>query len=212
MQNSTTFYIVRHGETVWNREHRMQGQEDSPLTREGEQAISELGGVLKDIHFDYVFSSDLLRAKRTAELLTIERKLAVNTTHLLRERSFGKYEGRLSKEYLEENKKLLEEQERLSYEERVKFKLADDIESDDEVIQRVLLFIREAAVTYVGKTLLLVAHGGTIRVLLAHLGYGIGPGKGKVKNGGYVRFVSDGVEFEVEQIENIELITPFRNT
>lgn len=88
-----TFYIVRHGETEWNAQGLMQGHLDSPLTSTGEEQARELAQTLLAIHFDHVFSSDLLRARRTAELLVIDRKFALNTTQLLRERTFGKYEG-----------------------------------------------------------------------------------------------------------------------
>src|SRR5579872_7049036 len=97
-KNLCTLYIVRHGETQWNVERRVQGQIDTPLTEHGKEQAKALGNLFKTIHFDAVFSSDLLRAQRTAELITLEKKLAVVTSELLRERSFGSFEGK----YLEE--------------------------------------------------------------------------------------------------------------
>ncbi len=209
MKNQTTFYIVRHGETQWNAQRRVQGHGDSPLTPQGEEAIKELAKVLGNIQFDHVYSSDLLRAKRTAELLVIDKKLAVNTTQLLRERTFGRYEGRLIEEFRAENKELLEKQQSLSKEERWKFKLAEDMESNEEVISRLLVFLREAAVTYPNKTILVVAHAGVLRVLLEHLGYDVVSGSGKVKNGAYVHMLSDGIEFDVKEIQGVELVRPY---
>src|SRR5258708_18492 len=89
----TTFYMVRHGQTDWNKQHRLQGTVDNSLNEMGEQQAKELADVLKDVSFDLAFSSDLLRAKRTAEIIVLEKKLHVATTGLLRERSFGKHEG-----------------------------------------------------------------------------------------------------------------------
>src|SRR3989344_1859959 len=206
MQNHATLYIVRHGETEWNIERRVQGHGDSPLTVEGEKAIGDLAKELSSIEFDLVFSSDLLRAKRTAELLVIEKKLAVNTTHLLRERSFGKFEGVLIEEFRNQNKELLEKQEKLSKEESWKFKLAEDMESNEEIIQRLLVFLREIAVTYPNKTMLIVTHAGVLRILLEHLGYDVNPAKGMVKNGAYIKLLSDGDEFEVEELSGITLV------
>ncbi|OGY37315.1 MAG: hypothetical protein A3E36_02475 [Candidatus Andersenbacteria bacterium RIFCSPHIGHO2_12_FULL_45_11b] len=206
MKNAATFYIVRHGQTQWNIEGRLQGHGDSPLTEQGVEDIQAVTGSLKHIEFDHVFSSDLLRAKRTAELLVIEKKLAINTTHLLRERSFGKFEGVLIEEFRNQNKELLEKQEKLSKEESWKFKLAEDMESNEEIIQRLLVFLREIAVTYPNKTMLIVTHAGVLRILLEHLGYDVNPAKGMVKNGAYIKLLSDGDEFEVEELSGITLV------
>lgn len=204
MQRFTTFYIVRHGETTWNVEGLLQGHGDSPLTPEGELQALGLSKKFADVHFDHVFSSDLMRAKRTAELISIEKKLAVNTTHLLRERSFGKYEGRPREQFLTENKELIEQFEKLSEQEQLKFKYADDMESNEEAVTRFLRFLREAAVTYEGKTLLLVSHGGMMRVLLRHLGIKVITGKGTIANGAHIKLESDGIEFKIREMHGIK--------
>lgn len=83
-----TFYIVRHGETLWNVKGLLQGIKDSALTPTGEKQARELAAELESVNFDVIFSSDLLRARRTAEIIALERKLAVKTSQLLRERQF----------------------------------------------------------------------------------------------------------------------------
>src|SRR3989344_5835107 len=90
----TTFYIVRHGQTEWNTKGLLQGHGDSPLTYLGVKQAEQIRDELKSIHFDAIFSSDLLRAKRTAEIVALERKIAVKTTQALRERDFGHFEGK----------------------------------------------------------------------------------------------------------------------
>lgn len=201
----TTFYIVRHGETHWNVQKLLQGHGDSPLTESGKEQIQKRAQEFTNIHFDHVFSSDLLRAKHTAELLTIEKKLAINTTHLLRERSFGKYEGKPREVFQAENKELIEKYEALSSQEQRKFKYADDMESAEEIVLRLLIFLRETAVTYEGKTILLVTHGGAMRVLLEHLGQVVLEGRGTISNTAYVKLLSDGVEFEVKETNGIQM-------
>lgn len=89
-----TFYIVRHGETELNVKGLLQGIQDSALTPLGEKQAKVLAIELRNVDFDLIFSSDLLRAKRTAEIIALERNLAVKTSELLRERQFGKFEGR----------------------------------------------------------------------------------------------------------------------
>lgn len=206
LKNSATFYIVRHGETEWNVQNLLQGHGDSPLTAAGKAQISELAQELSSIHFDQVFSSDLLRARQTAELLTIARKLAINTTHLLRERSFGRYEGRSREEFEEENRGLLRQYQSLSQAQQWKFKYADDMESSEEVITRLLVFLRETAVAYTGKNILVVTHGGVLRTFLKHLGHKVADGRGTIGNGAYIQLASDGAEFEVEKMNGITLV------
>lgn len=59
-------YIVRHGETAWNRERRIQGQLDVPLNEVGTTQAASVGRALKDVHFIKAFSSDLQRASKVS--------------------------------------------------------------------------------------------------------------------------------------------------
>ncbi len=63
------FYIVRHGQTLLNSLDRAQGWADSPLTEAGKQTAVEIGQKLKGIDFNAVYTSDMLRAVQTAELI-----------------------------------------------------------------------------------------------------------------------------------------------
>lgn len=205
MNNFATFYIVRHGETEWNKKRLLQGHGDSPLTAVGEEQVQHLAKELSAITFHHVFSSDLLRAHRTAEILAIDKKLAINTTQLLRERTFGKYEGKTREQFQTENQQLIERFETLSSEERWKFKYAEDMESDEEVVIRLLVFLRETAVAYPQKNILVVSHGGVMRVLLQHLGSPVKQQSGAISNAAYVQLLSDGVEFEVKKMKGVML-------
>lgn len=204
MQNNfTTFYIVRHGETEYNIKRRLSGHSDSPLTENGIHQAKKTGKRLKNIHFDIVFSSDLLRAKKTAEIIMLEKKLAIKVTALLRERNFGSYEGK-PYESLDVFTKLVDQ---LSDEELRKYKISDDFESDEEVAMRLITFLREAAITHHGQTILISSHGGLMRVLLLHLGFATYKQLkfGHVENTGYIKLLSDGVEFEVKETYGIKL-------
>jgi len=200
-----TFYLVRHGQTEWNIKKRMQGQKDSPLTDLGIKQAKELGKKFKNIHFDAVFSSDLLRAKRTAEIVVAEKKLAIITTKLLRERNFGQYEGYNWEKFYEKFNQSLKKYKKLTEDEYFRHKL-EGVESDEEVVGRFITFIREIAVGYLGKQVMLVSHGGLIRVLLIHLGFGTRKEliSGSVKNTAYVYFLSDGTDFIIKEVYGIE--------
>ncbi|MCX6745923.1 MAG: histidine phosphatase family protein [Candidatus Parcubacteria bacterium] len=132
-ENFCTLYLVRHGETEWNKNGIIQGQLDSPLTNEGIKQVQQIADELKDIHFDVIFSSDLHRAKKSAEIIKLERQLAIQTSKALRERTFGHYEGTSGEKYREKFQQLIEKVKQLSDEDHKAFKFDKDIESDEEV-------------------------------------------------------------------------------
>jgi len=204
--NFCTFYIVRHGETEWNLQHITQGHKDSPLTENGIRQAQETANELKDINFDAIFSSDLGRTRRTAEILRLERQLAIQTSKALRERAFGTFEGKTGEEAHIAFQELYDEVRKLSEEEQKNFKPAPDVESDNEIISRFITQLREIAVAYPGKTVLVVSHGGPIRNFLMHVGYvkyGELPGRA-FTNAGYVKVLCDGVDFFVKEVKGIK--------
>ena len=94
----TQLILIRHGETLWNTERRMQGQLDSPLTERGLWQAQQLGIRLKNQPFTTLYSSDLPRAARTAEQIAIVTGHNILTDERLRERHFGVFEGMTQKE------------------------------------------------------------------------------------------------------------------
>jgi len=86
-------YFVRHGETIWNKEKKIQGRSDIPLNEYGKELGMITAEALKDIPFDIVYSSPLVRAKETAEILVKNRNLEIHTDNRLLEMSFGEGEG-----------------------------------------------------------------------------------------------------------------------
>ena len=89
----TEILLIRHGETLWNQQHRMQGQHDSPLTPLGLQQARQLALRLKTLSFGALYSSDLGRAHQTARCIADETGHEVVSDRGLRERSFGIFEG-----------------------------------------------------------------------------------------------------------------------
>ncbi len=94
---TVTLFLVRHGQTVWNHEHRYQGQSDVPLSDEGRRQASLLADRLahaaREVPFDAVWSSDLARARATAEVAAAVLGLPVRLHSGLREMNFGAWEG-----------------------------------------------------------------------------------------------------------------------
>lgn len=97
MTNGVTFYFMRHGETYFNRYGHMQGWANSPLTPEGIENIRASARGLKDIQFDAVYSSDLMRTIQTAEIVLEENNhadgLTIEPMAAFREVGFGSFEG-----------------------------------------------------------------------------------------------------------------------
>ncbi len=194
-----TLYIVRHGETDANLNHIIQGQTDSSLNETGKQQAKNISEKLKYIKFDNIFSSDLSRAVETSEIIAINRQIVILTTKKLREGNWGRLEGKSTElaHQIEKLKAKLNEKERHTY------KPHPEIESDEEIISRFITFLREIAVGYKGKTILIVSHGGLIRVLLNHLGKNAA--HGTASNASYLKLESDGVDFFINEMEGIKL-------
>lgn len=206
----TIFYIVRHGQTEWNVERRIQGHSDSPLTEEGLVQAKTLGNTLNHISFDVVYSSDLLRAKRTAELIMHEKSLAIKTAQALREKNQGRLEGRLRKEVEEQLKEAYGESwEQKSDIEKMQQRTTPDSETNKEVVSRLTVFLRELAVAYPNKTILIVSHSALMNSFLVHLGFAtfneLGPRA--IGNAGYMVVESDGIEFFLKETAGIEKIS-----
>jgi broad specificity phosphatase PhoE len=203
--DTTTFYILRHGETEANRRAVIIAHLHSPLTAEGVRQAEDLGVRLQHVPFDMAFSSDSPRARRTAQLALRERKLAVVTTELLRERNWGRFDGKARAEFQEEAKELLAEFENLEAEQKHQFRFFNEIESHEEAASRMLRFLRETALTHTGKTILVASHGGIMRATLNHLlspTYDDFP-SGSVLNTGYMVLETDGNTFQLKEINGI---------
>lgn len=198
--------IVRHGETEWNTKKLIQGHLDSPLTKEGLIQAGDTAQKLLSINFDQVFSSDLGRAKNTAEIIIKDRNLALITSKFLREKDFGEHSGREYTIFQNELKKYADEFETLSDEHKLKYKYPS-IETDEEVVTRFIRFLREVAIGYPDKTVLIVTHAGVIGNLLIHLGVWkyTDQYKKKLSNASYLKLRSDGIDFFVVDAEGIDI-------
>ena len=89
----TTLMLIRHGETIWNRDRRFQGHGDSDLTAKGRAQAEALGRRLAAETFDVLISSDSGRAKTTAAIIAGHTGHTVQTDPRLRERHYGVLEG-----------------------------------------------------------------------------------------------------------------------
>ena len=86
-------YIIRHGTTDWNEQHRLQGRTDIPLNEEGRQMARRAAEEYREVHFDECYCSPLVRARETAQILLEGRNVPIYVDERLAEMSFGEYEG-----------------------------------------------------------------------------------------------------------------------
>ena len=158
----TTLVLLRHGQTDWNLNHRYQGLTDIPLNTTGEQQAREANELLQSFQFDAVYCSDLERAKTTARLALkdIYPYEKVCCDRRLRERNFGTYEGGpYDKEYLPEEYRIS------MADDPENFKFPEG-ESLRDVEKRIHPFVDEIKRRHPGETVLIVAHGTLLSMLL----------------------------------------------
>lgn len=207
-------YLVRHGTTDWNEKGIIQGQLDIPLAKIGEEQAKIVAQELKNVHFDAVFSSDLMRTKRTAEIITLEKNLAIQTTKLLRERHYGEFQGKVyaARQAYNVFVAALNDEERFSHK-------SHGVESDEEIVTRLITFLRETAIIHknksstepvLDKTVLVSTHGDIIHKFLIHLGFGTYKNfpLSSIVNTAYVKLACDGVDFFVQETVRIKKPNP----
>jgi probable phosphoglycerate mutase len=139
----TTLLLVRHGETDWNAEGRLQGQTDRPLSDFGRLQARELADELADEQLDAIYASDLARARETAEIVGERLGLSVALDPGLREKDWGTWEGLTAVQR-----------------DRVEF-VGESTEEHQERILRTLRRIAERHPS--GARVLVVTHGGSMR-------------------------------------------------
>lgn len=167
----TTILLVRHGETEWNLEGRCQGQVDIPLNDTGRvqaQALGQwlahrIGYNLEPLQF--VISSDLLRAKQTAEIAA--KAVGIDKIHLeeaWREIAFGVWEG-LTWDEIRQRYPEIEQ----SFRENPEQTRIPEGETSAEVVTRAAQALQRLVETYPHGTGIVVSHGGILRFLISHL-------------------------------------------
>lgn len=157
---STLILAVRHGETAWNREGRLQGHLNLPLNALGERQAERLGAALADQAIDAVYSSDLDRAAVTARHLAAPHGLEVRFDPRLRERAFGVHEGKLWTEIETESPA-----DALRWRRRDPAFEPPGGESLTTLYARCIAVVSELAAAHAGQTIAVVAHGGVLDCL-----------------------------------------------
>ena len=159
-----TIYVVRHGETDWNRQGRVQGSTDNVLNDKGREQAAAIARQLSAISVDHIYSSGLTRAKETAA--AFKDKAPITPQPMLNERSFGVYEGKVEKDVAKDWSPRLAS-------------LNDDMDGGESlasIAKRVGIATREIVERHPGGTIMIVAHGGVNPLVIGEL-IGLAPEK-----------------------------------
>lgn len=163
-KGKVTIYVIRHGETDWNQQGRVQGSTDNSLNAKGREQASAVASQLASMSVDHIYSSGLTRAIQTAE--AFKGKSPITPQPMLNERSFGIYEGKVEKEVAKDWSQRLAS-------------LDDDMEGGESlasIAKRVGQTAREIVERHPGGTILIVAHGGVNPLVIGEL-IGLAPEK-----------------------------------
>ncbi|MEO7496747.1 MAG: histidine phosphatase family protein [Massilia sp.] len=160
---TTTIVLIRHGETAWNAERRLQGHLDIGLSCEGERQAEALGAALAPVRFDAIVASDLQRARQTALAVAARQRvpLAVRSDPALRERGYGGFEGLLYAEIEERFPQAFAAWQRREIDAPLP-PGASVGETFRQFYARSVAAILAWGAEYAGGTIALVAHGGVL--------------------------------------------------
>ncbi|MFA5791753.1 MAG: histidine phosphatase family protein [Candidatus Paceibacterota bacterium] len=149
-------YFVRHGETISNKNNTTTGWVDSPLNNEGIEQAKETS-IEIPLDFSEIYCSDLIRCKQTAEIINLKLNLPIHYDARLRERNFGSLGGKSWDDISLEMKEIDRNQK---YDYR-----PYGGESAEDVKKRLFAFIEDIRNQKNNKKILIVTHGGIIRML-----------------------------------------------
>lgn len=182
-----TFAFIRHGQTDWNRDDRLQGSSDIPLNDVGRTQAHDAAEILRDQDWQVVVSSPLLRARETAEIIAADLGIELGPSlPLLIERDYGAHEGESSSEIVK----------------RFPDRDYPGSESLDSVVERGRAGLSQIAEEFPHRNTIIVCHGTIIRYTLAALAGRRLPG---ITNGSISTFVNEGAEWSVLTVNGIAL-------
>jgi broad specificity phosphatase PhoE len=162
-------HLIRHGETNWNKERRVQGQSDSHLTDLGTQQAKELGQRIAHLEFDKIYCSSSLRTRQTAEHAFPESTTEIKYLDELREIFLGPWEGHLYEDLAQSEP----ESHGHFWEQPHLFRLSG-AESFFELQQRAIDAVAEIEAAHrtdsvSGRKVAIVSHGALIKSYLCHV-------------------------------------------
>ncbi|MBR4085706.1 MAG: histidine phosphatase family protein [Lachnospiraceae bacterium] len=161
-------YLIRHGVTEQNKKRCLQGRSDIELNEDGRELARKTAEGLKNVNFDFIFTSPLKRAFETAEIIRGERNIPLIPREELLEISFGTYEGLC---FGQEHYNIPDTDFMNFFHKPQEYTTPPEGESFEQVIARTGVFLQElkASPQYQDKTILLSTHGCALKAILANI-------------------------------------------
>lgn len=207
--SQTILYLVRHGETEYNKYERIQGQGvDSKLNVLGEKQSNALAEYFDRIDLDKIFSSSMTRAKQTAEVIAERKRMSVSSSRELVEMSYGTMEG-VDKEEVQADIDKLHK----NWDDGMVTLAPDQGESPVDVYRRANKKMMQLLEAHQGERLLFVLHGRLLRILLAvWLEMGLNRMSELRQDNAAINLVTwDGEQFKAEFLNNKEHLHSIQN-
>ena len=190
MEKTTELYLLRHGRTDWNAKQLLQGTIERELDEEGIRQAHEVSLVFASFTWAAIYSSKMVRAKQTAEIIASKYGLAIQPVEGLHECRYGICEGMPKEEYEAKFMKEIQEKKSLPFEKYLHYRIAEGFETAQEILNRVLPRLEEIEERHRGEKVLIVCHGGVMRIV-ANYCLQIPNSDFSIPNGGYIRLLYD---------------------
>lgn len=189
------FFLLRHGETAWNKQRRVMGRLEVPLNRAGRAQSRRMAESLCELRLDAVYTSPLKRAVQTTEIVARQSALTAVSDDNLSEFAFGRWSGHRYDALLRSPR----------YRRFLQAPLVTAVpggETIRDVQRRGLTALKRAAQEFPGGRILLVSHGDVIRAILCHyMRLPLGQFRRlRIDNGALAVFESDGAWAEIKVI------------
>lgn len=215
-----TFYVTRHGETLYNIMNRVQGWSDTPLTFQGIKTAKFIGNGLKCVEFAAAYSSDSGRAVETAEIILNEsgnKQLKLYRDKRLREWGFGSLEGQSNKDLVnlilkgipgitmaEFNYNLPQISSLVVHSDTTGW--AEDFFVIETRLKSVFQNIADKISENGGGNILIVTHAFTIKTLISIFGESRLSEVKNIENGSITKIIYENGEFEISNINDVQYI------
>ena len=199
----TRFGLLRHANTLWNQEKRIQGQDDSSLTEEGKAQAEKWGRRLKAYPWDLIIASDLGRTAHTATLVNKNLRVQLAYDPRLREQDWGTWTGKTLAKLKEDTTEPLSRQEAAGWE-----FCPPGGESRNRVWERSQNALLSAAEKWPGNRILVVTHEGVIKCLIYRIcGRKFLPSESPLLRTGHLhRLIHDRGRLGIEKKNAMELL------
>ncbi|WP_212926354.1 histidine phosphatase family protein [Oceanobacillus sp. J11TS1] len=189
----TEICMIRHGETNWNKEKRIQGKTDIPLNETGKSQARACCEAAKNFEPTVFITSPLARAKTTAEIINQHVGLPLHEMKLFVERSYGDAEGMT----IEDRNRYFPDRDNIP-----------NVETLDALKARGMKGLEEVCEKYPGERVLIVSHGALINALLSVISNGeLGTGVTFLENTSITKFACENGEWRVIDYNNTDHLT-----